>query len=67
MVLGWFFLLLIIPLSKYDHMHVILLVSFKKISIYIYIFERYYICYIVGIIEKDKYSFFLLDKYSLLQ
>jgi hypothetical protein len=58
-VLGWRFLLVIILLSKFDHKNAILLVSFKKIKIYIIFvifFEKYYFCYIVGIIEKYKYS-----------
>jgi len=35
----------------------------------LYLFERYYICYIVGIIEKDKFSLLILKKkgFSLLQ
>jgi len=50
-------------LSNFEHKNIILLVSFKKIRIYIifviffwkiFIFRN--ICYIVGIIEKDKYN-----------
>jgi len=50
----WFwvgFSLPIIPSNKFDYQNVILLVLFKKIK------NLYYICYIVDIFEKDKYSF----------